>query len=273
MKSETHLRALTAILLILSVLAALLFAPKVALLVLLAGVVAISGWELSQTIAYKPLCVVGIALLVVGVWLLPLCLPQGMIWAMLWGILWLVLAPFVLVRFAQNPKRSFGVWSAFVFGALLLMVFAWSITELIAMHRLLLLMSMSLVWASDTGAYFAGGAWGRHKLAPAISPGKTWEGLLGGMMASVAAMTLWAVLWPALGGGSGYWCLFAVGVALLGALGDLLESVWKRSIGIKDSGSLLPGHGGVLDRIDGLLPVLPYAALVLVWFFHSLQVV
>jgi len=116
-----------------------------------------------------------------------------------------------------------------------------------------------LIWAADTGAYFAGKNFGRHKLAPSISPGKTWEGWAGG-----ALLTL-AVGWAA-----GYFVpdvplghrLVAAGVvAVFGPLGDLAESMLKRSAGVKDSGTFLPGHGGLLDRFDAFLLVLPVLAL------------
>jgi len=115
------------------------------------------------------------------------------------------------------------------------------------------------VWAADTGAYFAGKSFGKHKLAPSISPGKTWEGWAGG-----AALTL-LVGWAA-----GYFLpdislshrLVAAGVvAVFGPLGDLAESMLKRSAGVKDSGTFLPGHGGLLDRFDAFLLVLPVLAL------------
>jgi phosphatidate cytidylyltransferase len=115
------------------------------------------------------------------------------------------------------------------------------------------------VWAADTGAYFAGKNLGKHKLAPRISPGKTWEGWAGG-----ALLTL-AVGWAA-----GYFLpdiplshrLVAAGVvAIFGPLGDLAESMLKRSAGVKDSGTFLPGHGGLLDRFDAFLLVLPVLAL------------
>ncbi|MFD1467566.1 phosphatidate cytidylyltransferase [Hymenobacter caeli] len=116
-----------------------------------------------------------------------------------------------------------------------------------------------LVWAADTGAYFAGKNFGRHKLAPSISPGKTWEGWAGGAL--LALVTGWAF---------GQFVpdiplthrLVAAGVvAVFGPLGDLAESMLKRSAGVKDSGTFLPGHGGLLDRFDAFLLVLPVLAL------------
>jgi phosphatidate cytidylyltransferase len=115
------------------------------------------------------------------------------------------------------------------------------------------------VWAADIGAYFAGRRFGRRKLAPAVSPGKSWEGALGGLacalFVSLAFAHALAVPWGA------PLLLFTVLVAVLSIFGDLFESVLKRTAGVKDSGGLLPGHGGVLDRLDALLPALPLAAL------------
>jgi phosphatidate cytidylyltransferase len=126
-----------------------------------------------------------------------------------------------------------------------------------------LLGTLALVWAADIGAYFAGRRFGRHKLAPAVSPGKTWEGVAGG---AAAALVAGALALAATGRiGSFWWGALAVIVAL-SVVGDLFESVVKRTVGVKDSGTLLPGHGGVLDRIDGVLPALPFAAAVLtIW--------
>lgn len=117
--------------------------------------------------------------------------------------------------------------------------------------------AMALVWATDIGAFFAGRTIGGPKLAPAISPNKTWAGLIGGVIA--AALFGWALAtWAGLA-----WPLAAASPALavLAQIGDLYESTLKRRAGVKDSGNVLPGHGGVLDRLDGLVPVAPVAAL------------
>ncbi len=129
----------------------------------------------------------------------------------------------------------------------------------------MLLFLMGLVWVADIGAYFAGRRFGKHKLAPSISPGKTWEGVAGGMLGvSVYVALIWSIspysvnlaLLPILLLTSWWW----VGLAVIG---DLFESAIKRQAGVKDSGTLLPGHGGLLDRIDALTPTLPLAALVI----------
>jgi phosphatidate cytidylyltransferase len=139
-----------------------------------------------------------------------------------------------------------------------------------------LLSVMALVWIADIGAYFAGKAFGKRKLAPSISPGKSWEGAIGGAIAVLLLASL-SVLF----GGAAFFDTFAVQlqarfgwaalaaalVVLAGAsvVGDLFESQLKRRAGVKDSSKLLPGHGGVLDRIDALIPVLPLAALIDSW--------
>lgn len=139
----------------------------------------------------------------------------------------------------------------------------------------LVLAAMAVVWVADTAAYFAGRAFGRHKLAPAISPGKTWEGACGAFV-SVAVYAL--VLAP-FAPDAGYpgsltgfalvlFVLFMLALAAISIVGDLYESLLKRHAGVKDSGALLPGHGGVLDRVDALLAAMPPAALAATLFLR-----
>jgi phosphatidate cytidylyltransferase len=122
-----------------------------------------------------------------------------------------------------------------------------------------LLWLLLLVWGADIGAYFAGRRFGRFKLAPAVSPGKTWEGAVGGLLLSLIVCGGGLI---ALGYSAG-WLLTIAGLAAVSVVGDLFESVLKRVRGVKDSGNLLPGHGGILDRIDSVLAVLPVFALIL----------
>ena len=118
---------------------------------------------------------------------------------------------------------------------------------------------LAVAWIADTGAYFAGKRWGRHKLAPSISPGKTWEGAAGGLLAAAAYAIILSI--SASGGTTGM--AFFIGVTLvlgvMSIVGDLFESAAKRQAGLKDSGTLLPGHGGMLDRIDSATAILPVA--------------
>jgi phosphatidate cytidylyltransferase len=151
-----------------------------------------------------------------------------------------------------------------------------AIVALFAHSPVYLLSVMALVWIADIGAYFAGKAFGKRKLAPSISPGKSWEGAVGGCVA-VIVLASCSVLF---GGDAfsdtfaahvqsrlGWAALLAILVLIVAAsvVGDLFESQLKRRAGLKDSSNLLPGHGGVLDRIDALIPVLPLAALIGAW--------
>ena len=145
------------------------------------------------------------------------------------------------------------------------------------MHSPLYLLSvMALVWIADIGAYFSGKAFGKRKLAPSISPGKSWEGAIGGGVAVLVLSSLVILFGGAAGGvladtfvvklhaAWGWAATLAVLAVIVAAsvVGDLFESQLKRRAGVKDSSNLLPGHGGVLDRIDALIPVLPLAALI-----------
>ncbi|WP_442597928.1 phosphatidate cytidylyltransferase [Parapusillimonas sp. JC17] len=172
-----------------------------------------------------------------------------------------------LVMQGQSSKRSGGLaLSLFAFAA---MVAVWAalVQIFIARGAWYLVSLMALIWFADIAAYFTGKAFGRHKLAPRVSPGKTWEGAVGG----VAAATLWiwiSSFWAGSFGAELYqkwpwWgvVLVSVFLAALSIVGDLFESLLKRRAGVKDSSQLLPGHGGAYDRIDALLPVAPLAML------------
>lgn len=196
-------------------------------------------------------------------------------WFMLGTAIW-------LIRFV--PSLKFGLPSIDAPGNMLLsMVYAVTILACFAAivtlfkHSPLYLLSvMVLVWIADIGAYFAGKAFGKRKLAPGISPGKSWEGAIGGGIA-VLLLSVLAIYFggPALAdtftarmhGKLGLFPTLLVLVLVVAAsiVGDLFESQLKRRAGVKDSSKLLPGHGGVLDRIDALVPVLPLAALIDHW--------
>jgi phosphatidate cytidylyltransferase len=172
-----------------------------------------------------------------------------------------------LVIQGQSARRSGGAaLSLFAFAAVFA-VWAALVQIFVARGAWYLVSLMALIWFADIAAYFTGKALGRHKLAPRVSPGKTWEGAVGGVLAAtlwVWASSLWAgsfgaelfQKWP-------WWgvVLVAVFLAALSIVGDLFESLLKRRAGVKDSSQLLPGHGGAYDRIDALLPVAPLAML------------
>lgn len=204
---------------------------------------------------------------------------NGGFWAMSGG-LWVLLGAWMIRR----GVSGWGLWprsGRWLLGLMLLAV-AW--LAMVQAHQRgvnFLLSVLVLVWAADVFAYFAGrtlgGRWIKVKLAPAISPGKSWEGVFGG----IAGVLLVAVCWSAaderwrLVAPSFYSVLLAKGwlltlVALvfmcaMSVVGDLVESLVKRSAGVKDSSGLLPGHGGVLDRLDALLPTLPLAMMIVTW--------
>jgi phosphatidate cytidylyltransferase len=145
----------------------------------------------------------------------------------------------------------------------LVMIPAWlALDFLYRLQPALLLFMLIIVWAADIGAYFAGKRFGRVKLAASISPGKTWEGVLGGMLL-VLALVLSRGLW--LDNDLGVLVPFCLAVALMSIVGDLTVSIFKRNAGIKDSGTLFPGHGGLLDRIDSVTAAAPLFALGVSW--------
>ena len=143
-----------------------------------------------------------------------------------------------------------------------------AIVALHARSPWLALAAMAIVWIADTAAYFTGRRWGRHKLAPRISPGKTWEGAYGAAVGGVVYALLLLPLaskaqftHPLDAGSITAWVVFAIALTALSIVGDLHESLLKRRAGVKDSGAVLPGHGGILDRIDALLAAMPPVAL------------
>lgn len=172
---------------------------------------------------------------------------------------WLLLVPLWLVKrwTLRNPFLHFLV-------GLILLVPAWC--ALVSMKSLppepwVLLATMAVPWIADIGAYFSGKQFGKRKLAPAISPGKTWEGVAG----AAVCMIIYAVALNQVGGVFSALSLPVLMLLLvLSVAGDLFESLMKRQAGIKDSSQLLPGHGGVLDRIDSQLSVLPVALLMII---------
>ncbi len=179
-------------------------------------------------------------------------------------LFWVLIAtPWVIRRW---PPRS-TVALALTGWIVLLGAFV-ALAELAARSAWLVLAAMAIVWIADTAAYFSGRAFGRRKLAPEVSPGKTWEGVYGALL----AVALYALALLPLARAAGYggavtpssiaaWLAFVVAVAALSVIGDLFESWLKRSVGVKDSGAMLPGHGGVLDRVDALLAAMPPLAL------------
>lgn len=163
-----------------------------------------------------------------------------------------------------DPDKKFDDPASFVLGAALL-TGAWS--GLVYLHQqdqdgpLIMISMMAIVWAADSFAYFTGKSMGKRKLAPALSPNKTVEGLMGGIAGAAAVAAILGIL--VLDFGVSHlvpWMIAGIAAALVSVIGDLYQSGLKRSAGVKDSGNILPGHGGVLDRIDGVIAAAPVFA-------------
>ncbi|HKC45568.1 MAG TPA: phosphatidate cytidylyltransferase [Burkholderiales bacterium] len=180
---------------------------------------------------------------------------------------WLIVAPLWIWR------RPSGMPSALLLalGWIVLLPAVLALVHLRNFDPMVLLLFMALVWVADIAAYFVGRRFGRFKLAPVVSPGKTWEGLAGAMAAAAVYAVVWTTVYPQatpavlrdIPWSTGAMLLFVEVLTVLSVVGDLFESAMKRQAGLKDSGALLPGHGGILDRIDALTPVLPAAALLI----------
>ena len=175
-------------------------------------------------------------------------------------LLWLAILVFLLrYRFSGQWSLAVRVFQFFLGTALLWIC----VHGLVFMHQhfeqggWILLYLLTLVWVADIGAYFSGRQFGRHKLAPGISPGKTWEGVAGGIILNISWMLIvfqisngWEIpLWQFL--------LIGIATSIISIVGDLYESMLKREASVKDSSKLLPGHGGVLDRIDSIIAAAP----------------
>jgi phosphatidate cytidylyltransferase len=199
--------------------------------------------------------------------------PDGVVLAVCGPALlfWVLVAP-AWLRWKWRPAS----WLGMAVLGWIVLIGAWvALVQLQAHSPWLLLAAMAIVWIADTAAYFAGRAFGRRRLAPSISPGKTWEGVYG----ALAAVAIYALALVPFARAAGYtrdvsvpavvaWDVVAVALALLSIAGDLFESLLKRHAGVKDSGNLLPGHGGLLDRVDALLAAMPAAALLALAFLR-----
>ncbi|SFK12767.1 phosphatidate cytidylyltransferase [Nitrosomonas aestuarii] len=177
------------------------------------------------------------------------------------AVFWVAYVPFLL----KKSKVTNNAVVSMLIGWVLLLPTALALYQLRAINPFLLLGFMGTIWISDTAAYFTGRTFGKHKLAPHISPGKTWEGVAGAML----AVMIYGFVWVHIFTKGDYMTTLVpllVLLAVLGILGDLFESLIKRQAGVKDSGKILPGHGGILDRIDALTAALPLAILALLIF-------
>lgn len=249
-------RIITALFLVAGFLAVLFLLPPRLAGAVFALVAALAAWEWAGLIQARASGRVVYGLLTFVLCLLFWTRPEDG-FLLLWGLaalFWLGLAPLWLKRQWSTACATLG---------LVLILPAWA--ALVALHArspLLLLAVMALVWVADIAAYFSGRAFGRHKLAPSISPGKTWEGVAG---AAVGVLIYGFAVAPVLPAVQNLERFVLAGCLLLltalSIVGDLFESLAKRQAGVKDSSQLLPGHGGILDRIDSQLSTLPLVAL------------
>lgn len=257
-------RAVTAVLVALALVLVLFAAPTAVSLAVLAVLMLLGAWEWSAFVGLRrtrhraayAFALAGL-LLVVGT-ALP---PGGLLPVLLVSLAWWSAAFLWILRFPTPIPRAF----AAVAGALVLGP-AWLALARLLAHEpdgaALVMLALGIVWSADIGAYFVGRRAGRLKLAPGVSPGKTWEGVMGGLAVAGAAAAIGgrlldlplAVALPA-----------GIGVAAISVVGDLTESMFKRNVGLKDSGRIFPGHGGVLDRIDSITAAVPVFTLVLYW--------
>ncbi len=267
-------RVMTAAVLLAVLLSALFLLPKYAWIAFCALFLGLSAWEWGALVALTAVGRLIYSAFLVGFFVLPGILETpgaNATYAPAWvyhaaALFWIVLVPVWIGR----QQRVDGRVAMLATGAVVLVPAFAALVDLRGIHPFLLVAVLGTVWISDTAAYFVGRRFGRRKLAPSISPGKTWEGVAGALAAVGLYALAWAGLsapestpaWPSTMRVASTWILpVLLGLAVVGMIGDLFESLIKRQAGVKDSGTLLPGHGGILDRIDAPVAMLPLAAL------------
>ncbi len=270
-------RVITALVLVGVLLPSLFWLPQSAWALLTAAVIGVAAWEWGALLGWQQgarrLLGAATALICVGLaQVAPAALGIGTFapaapWVValytLSVVFWIFLIPLWL-----NRQWRLSSLAGLLVGAVVLLPTWLALVQLRAVHPGVLLAVMALVWMADIAAYFAGRKFGRNKLAPSISPGKTQEGALG---AFIGVMLYGLVIGHFLLAGKvplTAWMLALVLATAVSIIGDLFESLLKRKAGIKDSSNILPGHGGVLDRIDSLTSTLPLAALAWLAFLH-----
>jgi len=175
------------------------------------------------------------------------------------GLAWWFAALIWVFFYPTRISRPVG-WTC---GALVMVPAYIALISLYSLRPTMLLFALIIIWAADIGAYFAGKRFGRVKLAPSISPGKTWEGVIGGLIAVVLVLVTVRYYWVEVD--LAVVVPLGLAVATLSVVGDLTVSMFKRNAGLKDSGRIFPGHGGVLDRIDSVTAASPLFALGIGW--------
>ena len=257
-------RVWTALVLIVIMVVALFRLPTVGIAVILGIFVVLGAWEWATLSGLskwsRGLYIVSIVLTGLVLYSMPI-LP-----VLILSVSWWLLTLYALRRDTHIHLGMFNpVWGTAISGFFFLLP-AWNAAIYLyatdPRRPAILLFLFILVWVADSGAYFVGRVWGKTKLAPRISPGKSLEGLLAGVLAVIILAWFAGVfVWEFSGLALFAWLIIAVIAALFSVLGDLVESKLKRVAGVKDSGTLLPGHGGVLDRIDGFTAAAPVFGL------------
>ena len=274
----TRTRLLAALVMTPLAIAAILFLPT-PWLALLAAVLFLGGlWEwlrlseVEDTLARTLLLALNLLLMVAMVWASRTASGGSLVLfqvAAMIGVAWWLLAALWLRAYDFGSDHDTGARVAKLAAGTFAVIPAWCALVLIhAQHpngHIWLLTALAIVWAADTGAYFAGRRFGRRKLSPRISPNKTVEGLAGGAVAGVLVGVAGGALAGAGAAKLPAVALCALVMVLFSVVGDLFESLLKRHAGVKDSGDLIPGHGGLLDRMDSVLAALPAFVLCKEW--------
>lgn len=263
-------RVITALLLVAGFALILFVLPPLAAKLAFAAIAALAAWEWGGLMRQDhPARVMYAFVLLLFCWQLTVAAPQLVpLLLAVSAVFWILVVPlWFRFKWTLAGNDFFG----YLLGALVILPTWAAMVALYAVSTWLLLAVMALVWVADIAAYFTGRAFGRHKLAPAISPGKTWEGVAGavaGVMIYGAIVLVYSPLAGQVPLPAPLLALLLLLLTAVSVMGDLFESLLKRQAGIKDSSNLLPGHGGVLDRIDALTSTLPLAALIL-YFVRS----
>lgn len=267
MDSVLKKRIVTAFVLIAAVLLSVLLLPNLWFAVVsLLVFVSISGWEWSRLVSLE-----GFHRGLYVAWLL-LVSYLAYRWSdsrwvfMVLGLVWWSLVLVLLATYEQGTALyKENKWLLRV-SAFFVLIPAWvALITLHQQHQSLVIYLIALVAMADSGAYFSGKAFGKNKLAPELSPGKTREGMFGGLLGATILSILGAWYFALPLQDWTYFIFLSMAVAIMSVAGDLFESLMKREVGQKDSGNILPGHGGMLDRVDGLLAALPIFTMGILW--------
>ena len=253
------LRLITGFLLIIVTIAIVFFLPLPAFIAITTIVMLFAAWEWSVLIEYKRpiyriLYVLFIAIILWSTWYA--AIKPILIVSLIW---WIIATYFILTYPKSAILFAQGIYVRALMGVFVLAPCWLSLITIKSAENgtAILIFIFCIVWGADIGAYFGGKWWGKHKLMPKVSPNKTWQGLYGGILLAIIVAVIGCIVFniPPV-----YWLIIimlAIVVTFFSVIGDLLESMLKRHINIKDIGGYLPGHGGLLDRIDSLTAALP----------------